>query len=545
MSCNLIRPFAFVVYALLALASHLGADEPRRDDLWCRYRGPSHGRAHLADAPGPPLTLKWTIDLSKFNPTLAPDNSILFGRKRPFEFSPAGLGIAWRMDQDFLYAFEIGFYTSGKRVAVFDRRTGEFLGRTSDGKSQPLANKRVVSIHDDPGFGTPFVFYGNFYSGQRLFGIDSGGSLSPLDLTQINMRKKIAGHACEGPRWLQGRFYLNGGGAWIDAGASYRWGSHLVRWGPDEHQVVLRDVSVPCAVWDHDQLILFTRGGLSGHRPDAVFSWQEYIKVGVEDDRGVILARRRVTNRDNPTGEDLFEDPMPTSDDQRMTNRARNAVNAMAISVDGQFVYCQERVTAGEQRIVRRKIDDFSIDGVIPSAILPPVREQSTFGHANLELGVGMAVDDQHFYLHLVDRVVALSLDLRTIAWSAKLPPRQLDGHCAFSMNRYLPKSNQQYACRGTENTLAVSGRHLYLTTDSSLQVHSTATGEKLWSYEFNSLPRFSELVTHPHTKAMTRLKAFGYPGDILLADDAVYVSTHGNQSHLYCFVRSDTLPSQ
>ena len=537
-----VIPWSFLL-TLVTCVTVNAQDPASRDNLWSQYRGPSHGRAETIGGPQPPLKLEWTIDLWDANNTGTPDDCILFGPTRPWELSPAGLGITWRADEDFLYAFEVGFYSSGKHFAVFDRRSGELLSKHDTGNSQPLANKHVMSIHDDPGFGQPLLFVGNFYAGQRLFGIGPTGKVSPLDVNTANMRGKISGHACEGPRWLMGAFYLNGGGAGFTDGASYSWGSHLCRWTPSEHQILLRNVSVPCVAWDQRQMVLFVRGGLTGRGPSDVFTWQEYVKVGVENGHGVIRAQRRVTDTMESTGDDLFEDPAPGGPDQRMQNRARNTVNAMALSVDGKYVYCHERTSATTQRIVRRNLQDFTVNGMIPANQLPQVTERGIFGHATVEMALGIAVDEKHFYLHMPQSLHALTLDLSRVAWEVKVPPRFLNGHSPFSMNRAVPQNNSQYAVRGPENTLAASGSSLYLTTNTTFQVHSTETGEELWQHEFTDLPRYLKKAVNPQKRDKTVfLRAKGYPGDVLIAPGAIYISTHANQSHLYCFVADDSL---
>ena len=111
------------------------------------------------------------------------------------------------------------------------------------------------------------------------------------------------------------------------------------------------------------------------------FTFQNYVRLGSTEQSTFVVARRRVTDLKNPTDENLFEDPLPPQGTRiRMENRARNAVHAMAISVDGEWLYCHERKTPGRQQIVRRWLSDFQINGELPPDLLPSVSEQGQGG---------------------------------------------------------------------------------------------------------------------------------------------------------------------
>ncbi len=490
----------------------LGALAGERDEAWCRFRGPAHGRAHVAAGPKLPLRLDWRIDLWA--------NGDLFSRKKPWNHNaPLGIGVAWRVDDRYLYGFEQAFYTrTGRDVALFDRRTGALVHRFVPDKGQPLANKRAASIHDDPGFGlgdAPLLFFGNFYAGHRLLTVRED-KIVALDERALNVR--MVGHTCEGARWLKGRYYLDGGGAPIKEKAWYRWGSNLCRWAPrdksqkrQEIDVVLRDVSVPCTVWNDRDLVLFVRGGLTEPTANGVFAWQEYVRI--RDDQ--IVARLRVR---------LFEDRPPAG--QRIINLARNAVRAMAISPDGKLLYCHERIDHARQQFVVRRMSDFELVGKIPPAHLPRVQNTGFAAQTCPELGIGFAVDAAHFYLHLRDRLELWTPDLKTRLKSIAVRPRTLNAASSFAMNRYDKKGgNASYPARGTENTIATDGVRLYLTTDTTLQVHDAKTGKELWVHEFerHALPALGAEA--------------GLPGDVIVCPDAVYVATHRNQSVLFRFV--------
>ncbi|MDH3592062.1 MAG: hypothetical protein OER88_09295 [Planctomycetota bacterium] len=475
---------------------------------WPRARGPAHGRAHVATAPKPPLKLAWKVRLWD---RIAAE-SILFepGTDKAIG-SPLALGIAWRADDRYLYAFETGFYDAGRKVALFDRKTGAFVTRASSKGAQPCANKRAFSLHEDCGFG-PFLWFGGFYAGTPLMAVEKS-KFVVRDNEALGI--SVAGHACEGTRWLMGRLYLDGGGARLVDGPQYFWGHDLAEWRPGQKpRAILKDVSVPCAAWDARGMVLYTRGDLSEATPQGRFGRHEYVEVSRD---GTIGARRAVKN--------VFREPLGG----RMLNRGRNAVHAIALAADGEHVFCHERVGAG-QRIVRRRRKDFGIDGGVRPQQLPRVTENGFAGQINPELGIGMAADELRVYLHRSDRVEAYSQDFQRRLFSRKTAKRTLNAHTPFAMTRYLPRNLTVYGCRGTENTIATDGVHLYLTTDTTFEVRSCKTGQLVWSHTFEKLPVYE-------VKAGGRWQAAAaLPGDVIVMPDAVYVATHEDQSMLFCF---------
>ncbi len=497
---------ALRVLAVLLLSGALVFAEP----LWPRSRGPAHGRAHVAQAPKPPLRLAYRIALWH---RFASDSVLFEPEARATVGSPAALGIAWRVDDKKLYAFECGFYEQGRKVAWFDRKTGKCLGRATSKGAQPCANKRAYSLHDDCGFGR-FAWFGGFYAGTPLFGI-AKDKLIAQDIRKL--RIETAGHATEGTRWLMGRTFLEGGGARIEDGPQYFWGHDVCQWRPDaKPRVILKDVSVPCAAWDARGMVLFTRGDLSEATPRGRLRRHEYVAMAPD---GSVAARRVVKN--------LFREP---DNQTRMLNRGRNTVHAIALGVVGDFVYCHERVGNG-QRIVRRERSNFLPDAGLGPDKFPRVSERGFAGQVNVELGIGMAVDALRVYVHHAGTLEAYTLDFATRLYRRKLPKRTLNAHSPFAMSRYQPNDNTVYACRGTENTVATDGRYVYLTTDTTFQVHDARTGRRVWSYTFQDLPVYEQKVDGRW------LSQAGLPGDVIVTPDAVYVATHGDQSALYAFV--------
>ena len=64
--------------------------------------------------------------------------------------------------------------------------------------------------------------------------------------------------------------------------------------------------------------------------------------------------------------------------------------------------------------------------------------------------------------------------------------------------------------------------------------MRSCASGERLWVYQFKRLPAFER--TFSKGGRYVEVRHSGLPGDVILAEDAVYVGTHNNQARIFCF---------
>ncbi|MCZ6678482.1 MAG: hypothetical protein O7E52_14685 [Candidatus Poribacteria bacterium] len=131
-------------------------------------------------------------------------------------------------------------------------------------------------------------------------------------------------------------------------------------------------------------------------------------------------------------------------------------------------------------------------------------------------MAISFAIDDQHFYLHTRNEVIAYDLTLSEIIWKKKVRPRTLNAAVPY-WSSYIPDYSK-LPNRGTENTIAAIDGFIYYTTDMTVEARRAADGELVWMHLFTDLP------------------ANALPGDVILTPGYVFVLTHTNQSRLYAF---------
>ena len=484
----------------------------RLDTLWSQFRGPANGRAFLADAPHPPLKLAWVLNLSDPNGDGKTDDSF-FGKNNQTDT----IGIAVRADEGYLYLFDVNFYTLANHIFKIHQSDGQLVVTADAGRAEPISNRNSFQLIEAP-WGERIAFKGTFYAGIKIFRLDE---LKGIPDNAVPIR--LQGHAMEGQRWGMGSLFLDGLGPLTKGDApSYYWGSTLRRWEPPVAEIIplphppvfteYPERSIPAQAWESGKMVMFTRTDFfSPATAVPIFNEHRYTMV---DGAGHVLKDVVI--------EGLYKDDRPSRYDGGADN---NVVQAMALSPDGHYLYAHERPTALSQRIVRRNLDDFSIESSITS--LPFYRNGLWFnGKRKDGMAIGFAIDDQHFYLHTQNEVIAYDLTLSKVVWKQKVPPRTLNAAVPY-WSSYLPDNYSKLPNRGTENTIAATDGFIYYTTNTTVEARRTSDGERVWQHVFTDLP----------TNAL--------PGDVILTPGYVFVLTHTNQGRLYAFSSSRTLSTE
>ena len=263
-------------------------------------------------------------------------------------------------------------------------------------------------------------------------------------------------------------------------------------------------------------MVLFTRTDFSTPAT-AIPIFHEH-RYAVVDEAGNVLKDVLI--------EGLYKDTGKLS--RREAGSDNNVVQAIALSPDGRYIYAHERPTALSQHIVRRNLEDFSIEGAITS--LNSYTNGMWFnGKRRNGMAIGFAIDDYHLYLHTQDEVIAYDLTLSKIIWKKKVRSRILNAAVPYWAS-YVPDYST-LPNRGTENTIAATDGVIYYTTDITLEARRVADGELVWLHLFTNLPA----KALPQDMVLTDGRA---PGDVILTPGYVFVLTHTNQSRLYAFER-------
>lgn len=151
-------------------------------------------------------------------------------------------------------------------------------------------------------------------------------------------------------------------------------------------------------------MVLFTRTDFSTPAT-AIPIFHEH-RYAVVDEAGNVLKDVVI--------EGLYKDTGKLS--RREAGSDNNVVQAIALSPDGRYIYAHERPTTLSQHIVRRNLEDFSIEGAITS--LNSYTNGMWFnGKRRNGMAIGFAIDDYHLYLHTQDEVIAYDLTLSKIIW--------------------------------------------------------------------------------------------------------------------------------
>ena len=473
------------------------------ETLWSHFRGPANGRAFLVDAPTPLLRLAWVLNLSDPNGDRETDDTF-FGNKNQTD----AIGIAVRADEAYLYLFNVNFYKFANHIFKIRQRDGQLVATADVGRGEPVSNRNSFQLIDAP-WGEQMVFKGAFYKSTKIFKI--------ADLTGVqesDVHIKFQGHAQEGQRWGMGRLFLDGRGPHTKGEApSYYWGSMLKLWHPQVEDPKMQPTvfkefprrSIPAQAWEKGKMVLFTRTNFSTPATAVpIFHEHRYAAV---DEAGDVLKDVVI--------EGLYKDTEKLS--RHEAGADNNVVQAIALSPDGRYIYAHERPTALTQHIVRRNLEDFSIEGAITS--LPSYVNGMWFnGKRRDGMAIGFAIDNQHFYLHTQDEVTAYDLALSRVIWTNKCRTRTLNAAVPYWSSYVSDDIYPKLPNRGTENTIAATNGFIYYTTDLTFEARRASDGELVWMHLFTDLP----------TNAL--------PGDVILSPGYVFVLTHTNQARLYAF---------
>ncbi|MBI1926055.1 hypothetical protein HYR99_17610 [Candidatus Poribacteria bacterium] len=441
----------------------------RLDTLWSQFRGPANGRAFLEDAPHPPLKLAWVLNLSDPNGDGKTDDSF-FGKNNQTDT----IGIAVRADEGYLYLFDVNFYTLANHIFKIHQSDGQLVVTADAGRAEPISNRNSFQLIEAP-WGERIAFKGTFYAGIKIFRLD--------DLKGIPDNR--------------------------------RWEPPVAEMIPLPHPHVFTEYperSIPAQAWENGKMVMFTRTDFSSPETAVpIFNEHQYTVV---DGAGHVLKDVVIDG--------LYKDDRPSPYDGGADN---NVVQAIALSPDSHYLYAHERPTALSQRIVLRNLDDFSIEGSITS--LPFYSNGLWFnGKRKDGMAIGFAIDDQHFYLHTQNEVIAYDLTLSKVVWKQKVPPRTLNASVPY-WSSYISNDYSKLPNRGTENTIAATDGFIYYTTDTTLEARRTSDGERVWQHVFTDLP----------TNTL--------PGDVILTPGYVFVLTHTNQGRLYAFSSSRAVSAE
>lgn len=478
-----------ILYAIVLLGCgiYLLMPEPKSvDNGWSGRRGPSTGTACLKEAPGPSLTLAWTLDLLDPNGDGASDDNM--GHPADDVFRS---GTQVRGDASKIYLRIARDYApvAPSTLYMLDPQTGDILWASDKAMSQDITCPRAFQLYKSPhGFTALNVpaFYNSHWD--------------TLDTETLSTLKQFFhSHSNIGSRAISEKWAWKNSRMIPDYQITYHHGGQLLFWKNGAYSPFgEEDLCLLDHAWDQTKAVIFV---LSGFTPDR-FAPYKNARYMVLDPRGFISHDSVV--------EDIYRPLCPRS----WTTVNTDIVMGMALA--GDVLYAMERSTDKDTSLVRRRINDnFAKEASVFLGSSPKVRAFS------------FCIDDQALYLHTQNSIRIYTLDLQTLIREIPVPPRSLYHSSAQTFDFKTFPANRNYP----QQTIACDGTYLYHSCDDRFQVRKAIDGELCFEHIFSDLPNKRKTPSGRSIK--------GIAGDVIILPGHVLIASAMDASKIWAFKKS------
>lgn len=451
------------------------------EEYWSQWHGPSNGNAWLPEAPGPNLTLAWSLDLMDPSNDLSMVGNLGYTQNNAYKE-----GTLIRADDEWIYLKVNRDYdgAADKTIWKIDPANGNRIWGSGKANGEDNSSARSFQLYYAPQ-GYKATHSASFYASY----------FDTLNVEDTNISSNIFrdSHSTIGSRVLMGNWAWKNDQMRANYSISYYHGGRLQFWdGYQYKEKVAEDYALIDHAWDDQKNIIFV---LSGFASGVSYQKARYIQL---NKNGGIDRDVEVFDIYKPYGSTTWQ---PHDTDV-----------VMRLALKGDYIYAIERESSLQNNLVRRQIsNDFAKQGVV------------NLGMSYNNRAISYCLNGSGVYVHYDNKVTAYSLGLTSILWEVPIANTTLYHRDVQNFDYATYPGGRNYP----KQTIACSNNYVYLTTDTSFLELNSSSGQKLYEYIFPDLP---------NKRTYNGVTVVGKPGDVALMPGKVLVHSFIDSSKLWAF---------